>query len=352
MDFIEWCDFILDKLIGLAADSPTVRSIGADEYALLGSIFGEETALSSEFHGSKARLGMHDALEELVRLGLIDEGDFYKATAEGERFLADKVPLWSDFCGVNLKAEQRDLLRLVNRLSPHSASDHAWLESIDQDPLLAELKWNGGFDLLHAVGRELDDRGLVRLHTMAGPHLDLTATYRGLVWEFRRGYTLESKFIDDLVAEWETTSVDFKRELETKTADQKAELVKDVISLANTKASGRHWMITGFEDKTRQYFGPPNPKVDQEHLEQIVAQYTEPVVDIRYSLVEYRAGSVGRLEVVRDPKKLPYRVAKSVGDKKRIAQGDVFVRHGSLVEKPSLAELEALQEEGDRARSE
>jgi hypothetical protein len=353
VDFIEWCDSILENLIGLAGDSPTVRSIGADEYALSGRIFGDESALSADFHESKARAGMHHALGELTNLNLVEErqGHFYRPTAEGEQFAVDETRLWHALCEVSLKPEQEQLLRLVNRLSPHDAPDHAWLESVDQDPLLSELKWEGGFDLLHAVGRELHDCGLARLHTMAGPHLDLTATYHGLVWEFRRGFTLESKFIDDLVAEWETTSVEFKRGLETKTADQRAEFIKDVISLANTKASGRHWMIIGFDDTMREYSGPPNKKIDQEHLEQILSHYTAPVVDIRYSVADYRSGPVGKLEVIRDATKLPYRVAKSIGDKKRIEQGTVFVRHGSLAEKPSTAELETLQAEGDRART-
>ncbi len=75
------------------------------------------------------------------------------------------------------------------------------------------------------------------------------------------------------------------------------------------------------------------------------------MVDIRYEVVDYRQGRVGKLEILRDPKKLPYRVAKSLGDRKRIGQDKIFVRHGSQVEEPTAAELEAIQEEGNRARS-
>ncbi len=87
-----------------------------------------------------------------------------------------------------------------------------------------------------------------------------------------------SRWLDQLVSEWETTSVNFKRDLETKTADQKAELVKDVLGLANTQASGQRWMIIGFEDKTRVYRGPPNPKLNPDHLEHLLSQYTAPMV--------------------------------------------------------------------------
>jgi hypothetical protein len=36
----------------------------------------------------------------------------------------------------------------------------------------------------------------------AGPSLRAIATYDGLVWETRRDFTIESRFIDALVAEW------------------------------------------------------------------------------------------------------------------------------------------------------
>ena len=76
------------------------------------------------------------------------------------------------------------------------------------------------------------------------------------------------------------------------------------------------------------------------------------MVEIRYDIVEHYHGPVGRLRILRDPAKLPYRVAKSVGDKKRIEKGQIFVRHGSLTEEPTGEELQALLEEGERARKE
>jgi len=57
------------------------------------------------------------------------------------------------------------------------------------------------------------------------------------------------------------------------------------------------------------------------------------------------------LEVRRDPTKLPYRVANALGFQKRVVNGQVFVRHGSQVEEPTLAELTALQDEANRAKA-
>ena len=181
--------------------------------------------------------------------------------------------------------------------------------------------------------------------------IQLAATYRGLVWETKQGFTRISRLIDDLIAEWETTSVDFKRELHLDTADQKAEFIKDVLSLVNTKASGRRWMVIGFDDRSRTYYGAPDQGITKNRIEQILAMYTNSCVDVQYNLVDYRGESVGMLEVIRDPQKLPYRVARSIGEKKRIEQGDLYVRHGSQVEKPTPLEEQALIDEGNQARS-
>jgi hypothetical protein len=168
--------------------------------------------------------------------------------------------------------------------------------------------------------------------------------------------TVESRFIDDLVREWETTSVEFKQYFYVKSVEQKAEFIKDVLGLANTQASGRRWLIISFNNKTREYFGPPEAHLRQDDLECLIAEYTDPCLELRYEVVDYRKGPVGKLEILRDPKKVPYRVAKSLGDKlkgnkKQILQGQIFVRHGSQVEEPTDLELQALLEEGNRARS-
>jgi hypothetical protein len=177
-------------------------------------------------------------------------------------------------------------------------------------------------------------------------------TYKGLVLQTKCDLTIEAREIDDLVEEWETTSVDFKRELETRTKDQKAEFVKDVLGLVNTKASGERWLIVGFDDKSHTYHPGCTLPSGQDDLEQILSVYTNPMVEVRYDIVEHYDGPVGRLRILRDPAKLPYRVAKSIGNKKRIEEGQVFVRHGSQTEEPTDAELQSLLEEGERARKE
>src|SRR5205823_14477290 len=74
-------------------------------------------------------------------------------------------------------------------------------------------------DALPILSEELEQTGLIECRRYFGPRIQFQATYSGLVWETRRGFTLMSKFIDELVAEWETTNVDFKRRSEEHTSE-------------------------------------------------------------------------------------------------------------------------------------
>lgn len=47
---------------------------------------------------------------------------------------------------------------------------------------------------------------------------------------------------------------------------------------------------------------------------------------------------MGKLKVLRKSKHLPYKVAHSIGDRKRI-EAQVFVRHGSQIEAATESEL-------------
>ena len=349
MNFIEWCDLILIKLIELSQKDSTVRSIGVNHWQFTEFMLeGEPTILKGD-NGSTFHNAIVDAVTNLQDLGLVEQDSQWKVTRTGRTLATDMLPLWWNICQEKLEPEHQQLLHVVNRLSPYSEDGYAWVEGIAEKVLTAELGWFADPLHLESVAKDLEQWGYVSgLFVFGG--IKLAATYRGLVWEMKQGYTLMSRLIDDLVAEWETTSVDFKRELRVDTADEKAEFIKDVLSLVNTKASGQRWMIIGFNNASHAYYSPPDPGVNHNRIEQILSMYTTPYVEVRYEVVDYRDRRVGMLEVLRDPKKLPYSVAKSIGDRKRIEQGDIFVRHGSQVEKPTTLELQALQDEGDQAR--
>ena len=354
MDYIDWFMRVLVEVVRESRATLEAREHGVDVADVARAVYGEDLIKQPDHWHTPQFRHLHHLLEEMAAAGFLQKTNFrtrYKLRDAAYALAKDPIPFWHSDCQIELDPEQKELLLLINRLSPQVMPDHVWLEDFREEDLLPELGWPDGRRRLFTVANELGERGLIRSAVN-----EWRASYRGLVWETRRGLSVESSFIDALVKEWETTSVDFKRELSLDTASQKAEFVKDVIGLANTQASGRRWMIVGFDDKTREYHGPPDPSVTQNRVEQILAQYAAPVVDVRYEVVDYRAGKVGKLEVHRDPRKLPHSVARSLGDKaagdkKRIVATQVFVRHGSQTEEPTPGELLALQEEGDRARA-
>jgi hypothetical protein len=366
MDFIDWCHHVLQTL-----EQQRFHPF-LSEHELLNVLFGE-SAKQSEFHFSKQRHGMLHALDALSEAGLAEEGQHHKwtITPPGRKVLSDPTDYWSAICQQEIDdPEEAAILKIINRLSPQQSSnpDAVWLEEVGRDPILAEFsidppelrKSNEHMaqarKYIFDLPKLLADRNFLKIGGgMGGYNTSIKPTYQGLVWETRRGFTIESKFIDDLVKEWETTNVDFKRRLGLDTQKEKAEFAKDALGLVTTKSSGRRYMIVGFDDKTRQYHAPPDPTVTPNRMEQVLANLTAPVVTIRYEIVDCQMGKVGKLELIREPEKLPYRAAQDVFDEKRrkaLEKDKVYVRHGSQTESPTDAELEALKEEGRRARGE
>jgi hypothetical protein len=362
VDFVDWCGLVLKTCSKLGQTSSTARTIGVEEFQL-GQALCEDLGIPSfrgepEYGKSTYYRGMLDAVQNLLDAQLLEKHErasyLWKVTKSGRDYIKDQQPLWMRICQEQLEPEHQQMLQAVNRLSPRSLADHAVIEEVPYESLISELGWTTG-GAIWAVANELHKWGYVRGFFAADGSVRLRATFRGLVWETRRGVTIQSKFIDELVQEWETTSVEFKEYLYLSGVEQKAEFIKDILSLANTQASGRRWMVIGFNNRTHAYTSAPDPKIRQDDLERLLSAYTDPPVEVRYEVVQYRSGPVGMLEVIRDAKKVPYRVKQSLGeklkgDKHQIFKGQMFVRHGSQVEAPTEKEEQALIEEGARAR--
>jgi hypothetical protein len=151
-----------------------------------------------------------------------------------------------------------------------------------------------------------------------------------------------------LVADWETTSVDFKELLGLQSPTEKGEFVKDVLALANTRMSGRRFLCVGFNDKTRKFTTSVDPRLTAHRMESILGAYADPVPRITYATTHWEGGTAGLVEVLSNAQDLPYKVKKDIG---KCRAGQVFVRHNTLVEEPSALELRYLIDEGRRARS-
>lgn len=350
MDYVAWCDLVLISLVEACQGTVDSRIIGVHFRELARTI--GETQGAEQAHETD----VYVALDQLRQIGMVEPTQgtphYWKPTSEGRHAAEDVTRLWEAACNRRVDPSHLPTLHAVNLLSPILHDDHTSVEWVAGEVIVAESGMSEP-DILHGFASEMAAEGLIERNSAIGRLPKLRATYLGLTWETRQGYTKDARFIDQLGEEWETTSVDFKRELELRTNDHKAEFVKDVLSLANTQASGRRWMVIGFDDKTRAYHAPPDSKLTQNRFEQVLSRYTVPAVNIRYKTPQYRAhGLVGLLEVLRDPRQLPYRVARSLtGEKRKIVEGQIYVRHGSQVELATGRELEALDAEAERAQT-
>jgi ATP-dependent DNA helicase RecG len=185
---------------------------------------------------------------------------------------------------------------------------------------------------------------------LGGP-VRLYPTYAGVVRATQRLVTEQHQLVKHLAEEWETTTVEFKRELPLSSEKQKAEFARDVTALANTKSSGiSRYLVVGFDPGTHLFTNSFDRAIDQDRLEQILDAWSKPAPEIR--LVAFPdaggVGDIGMVEVRRDPMKLPHRMKKAAG---KIEANAVFVRHGSHVVAPDTDELAELEAEGVRARA-
>lgn len=364
MDFIDWCHYIL----GIFEREKYNQYLR--DYEIPQLIFPKNIVQQPTFHGSIIWMGMYDTIKILQNAELLEEINYsWRISVFGRKVLKDPTEFWSEICQQEFEPDEEKLLKIVNSSSPQLSNEpfYGWLKEVTQDDFLPlfginslERKSNEQMQLLqryiYDLPELLSQHNFLQADARNGYHTNLKPTYESLVWELKKGVTIESKLIAELVKEWETTNVDFKREINLSTKKQKAEFAKDVLGLATTKSSGRRYIIIGFDDKTREYFAPPATHITQEIMEQHLANLTDPVVNIRYEIVDYQKGKVGKLEVFREPEKLPYKAKKDViideKGKKGLEKDKVYVRHGSHTESPSEIELKMLEEEGQRARGE
>ena len=357
MTFLDWCSDVMEKFFEAYEDSGIYQTTGLNALAVAQFWWGPDVIASPDWHESKRRMALRDALSELANANLLDEtatksyrpSEVTRMVSSSENLADLLAPIWAIYASTELKARDEKVLAAIEQLSHEQDADFPALQRVPIDDVDAALQGELEREAIFLSAQTLNELRLISWTPMAGMHFEAYITYRGLARLLKRDFTIVSKEIDELLKEWETPSVEFKREVRTDTADEKAEFIKDIIALANTQASGPRWLIVGFDNQTHMWSKDPDRKLTQDHIEQLLSMYAEPMIQTRYEVVDYRAGKVGRLEVLREQTNLPYRVKRNTGSRKRIAAGQIFVRHGSQVEEPTHLELQALEGEATRA---
>ena len=326
MTFLDWCSDVMEKFFEAYEDSGSYQTTALGAQAVAQFWWGPDVIASPDWHESKRRMALLAALRELADANLLDATDnrFYRPS---------------------------EVTRMVSSSEHEQDADFPILKRVPIDDVDTALQGELEREAIFVSAQTLDRLRLISWTPTMGMHFTAYITYRGLARLLKRDFTIVSQEIDELLKEWETTSVEFKREVRTDTADQKAEFIKDIFALANTQASGRRWLIVGFDNQTHVWSKDPDRKLTQDHIEQLLSVYAEPMIQTRYEVVDYRAGKVGRLEVLREQTNLPYRVKRDTGYRKRITAGQIFVRHGSQIEEATHLELQSLEDEATRARA-
>jgi hypothetical protein len=354
MKYVDWLQRVLHTTGELTRADAQARLIGVPRDQVLGRLGGPSDPSSPAFHESPEFSALGDAVMDLDRLGLVESGSvrspMVRLTQEGRRLAAQSLrSIWPEVFAIYLDDEQLAFLREVTALSEDRQAGYARVDWVPWQKVFDTLGWRATDNAsAYDITARLEEEGCLVRRAALGGRIEVYPTYVGVVRATEQAQTELQQLVAGLLPEWETTNVEFKRQLDLATKAQKAEFVRDILALATTKSSGERFLIVGFDDATQKFIQSVDPAITQNRLEHILNAYATPVPQIRYHRVAWQQGEIGVIKILRDPTKVPYRVTKTLA---HVSKGDVYVRHGSQVEPPTPAELAALEAEGLAASS-
>ena len=304
--------------------------------------------------GPEAEDAIYTAVQDLDALAILDINSVHWfKPMENTRLIrggSSLTDLWPGIFETFLEPDDRSYLEALVEMAHRPGEEFADVDWVQHPEVFARLGWTDDDHDGHDLSIVLRDLGFAKLRLALSSPVDIYPTYKGVVRVTRQAATEGQVLVRSLLDDWETTTVEFKRELVLGTPKANAEFGRDITALANTKASGTpRYLIVGFDPGRHGFTTPFDPAIDQDRLEQILDAYTKPPPTIRLQRVSDRSGTgdIGVIEVRRDPASLPHRMSKGAG---KIEAGQVFVRHGAHVVPPDADELADLEAEGRDAR--
>ena len=141
--------------------------------------------------------------------------------------------------------------------------------------------------------------------------------------------------------EREGTKLDFKKEQYQK--EKYHDLIKDIMSMANSPVDGKKYIIVGVKDKpdgTKEYYSVPKDEfIDQATYQQVIRENVEPTIDFSYYPLEMEGITLGVFEIDNciNP---PYMMKKDY--KGLLKKGECFVRKGSQQERMTRRDLDEI----------
>lgn len=350
MDYVEFVERVMESSAAHWRDAgPTEQMVGVELQEIENKLPASTTLSANE-----RLLALHETLLDLEDMGLVElpTQRTVRLSQEGRKFPdASFQSAWPSIFRIFIDEDQTRFLTEVVELSMTEADEYSMVRWVDLEDVEAAFGRNWDRDAIlrtSSIARSLHELGLARFRGVLGGGT-IRPTYAGVVRTTRIEPTESYELISRLVVEGETTNVDFKRELNLKRDREKAEFVRDILALGNTKSSGERFLLIGLDDEGEPHESPVDGAITQERLEQILQSYAEPWPTIRYRSTQWQATTVGIVQVSREPQKIPYLPTRTLS---KLVEGEVYVRHGSHTEPATPAERESLIAEGKRARGE
>lgn len=247
MKYVGWVEKVLAAFIAMGSDTTHIN--GYQELKAFMGIDEADKAIAT-------------AIADLDSLTLLDVGDYgwIKETQNTRMVRAGasiRRDLWPAIVGTPLDEEQLAILDQLIALSEQPHEDYADLTEMDWQSVYAALGWSEQRPNPHTLIMSLEDIDMVRSRSFLGGTITVWPTYRGIVRACEKANTEWWGRVAAMVGEWETSTVEFKEMIGLGTEKRNAEFGRDVIALANTKASGRErYIVIGFDDKTREFETP------------------------------------------------------------------------------------------------
>ena len=352
MDYLDWIERVLHASAEAIRGDHNARLIGVPVWEVAKRLDLGVDPMGPDFHGSDERLAILDALDDLEQLGLAEDSDGFlvKLSDEGRKgATASLRPSWPTlFQQVRLDDEMRKFLAAAVTRSEVRREHFAKMDHTTAMEVFEDLGWP--WDISHAIALTQSLEAKSCLHawpTMGGP-VTMRVTYVGVVAGTQEEKSQDQQLLSDLLADWETTTVDFKRELNLDSPTAKLEFAHDVLTLANVQGRQRRALVIGFDPKTRAPTKSLDSKNTQDRLEDVVndnAIGQRPGVRLR--TIPWHGVTVGLIEIVRDAGALPYRAGVKLKEK---YGADILIRrgtHSAIADADEIADLEA---EAARAR--
>ena len=171
------------------------------------------------------------------------------------------------------------------------------------------LGWAENPERIRAMRSRLEDSGCDQGITTIG-YIQLRPTYVGFVRGTEEVQTRLQRLVGELLPDWETVTVEFKREFSLKSPSGKAKFVRSILALGTTKASGRRFYVVGFDANTHEFAKSVDPSLDVDQLENILNAYAWPRPHIRYETANWGEGIAGVVKGSSETERVPYKRLK------------------------------------------